>query len=201
MLRFLRRGQRWLTAVIVVGGGAVFAVFWGGGEPLQMGRGRAVVGVGPYQFGISEFDRERKQREEQYRQALGDQFDEKALSENLDMLTAQVLSNRALLALEAERLGLTVAKPEIERALRPNFAGEDGRVDRAAFHEWVHWEYGSEKTFVRDQRLEMLARKAIRIAEAQSHVSVAAARDAGVRRLEAGRIAFQVFDGGKPPSG
>ena len=201
MLRFLRRGQRWLTAVIVVGVGAVFAVFIGVGEPLQMGGGNAVVGVGPYQFGASEFDRERKQREEQYRQALGEQFDEKALSESLDMLTAQVLSNRALLALEAERLGLTVAKPEIERALRPSFAGEDGRVDRAAFQEWVHWEYGSEKIFVRDQRLEMLARKALRIAEAQSHVSLGAARDAVVRRLESVRIAFPVFDGSKPPPG
>ncbi len=200
MLRFLRRGQRWLTALIVVCVGGVFAVFIGIGAPLQ-GRGAAVVGVGPYQFGISEFDRERKQREEQYRQALGDQFDAKALSESLDMLTAQVLSNRALMALEAERLGLTVAKPEIERALRPSFAGEDGRVDRTAFHDWVQWEYGSEKAFVRDQRLEMLARKAIRIAEAQSYVSEGEARDAVLRRLEAVRIAFPVFDASKLPPG
>jgi peptidyl-prolyl cis-trans isomerase D len=201
MLRFIRRGQRWLTVLIVVGVGGVFAVFIGVGEPLQGGPGGSVVSVGPYHFGISEFERERRQREEQYRQALGEQFDEKALSESLDMLTAQVLSNRALMALEAERLGLTVAKPEIERALRPSFAGEDGKVDRTAFHDWVQWEYGSEKAFVRDQRLEMLARKAIRIAEAQSHVSEGAARDAVLRRLESVRIAFPVFDGAKPPPG
>ncbi|TFG94084.1 MAG: hypothetical protein E4H11_07420, partial [Myxococcales bacterium] len=200
MLRFLRRGQRWLTALIVVGVGGVFAVFIGVGAPLQ-GGGAAVVGVGPYQFGISEFERERQQREEQYRQALGDQFDAKALSESLDMLTAQVLSNRALMALEAERLGLTVAKPEIERALRPSFAGEDGRVDRSAFRDWVQYEYGSEKAFVRDQRLEILARKAIRIAEAQSYVSEGEARDAVLRRLESVRIAFPVFDASKLPPG
>ncbi len=201
MLRFLRRGQRWLTALIVVGVGGVFAVFIGVGAPLQRGAGSAVVGVGPYEFGINEFERERRQREEQYREALGAQFDAKALSQSLDMLTAQVLSNRALMALEAERLGLTVAKPEIERALRPSFAGEDGRVDRAAFRDWVQWEYGSEKAFVRDQRLEMLARKAIRIAEAQSHVSAGAARDAVVHRLETVRIAFPVLDASKLPPG
>jgi parvulin-like peptidyl-prolyl isomerase len=201
MLRFLRRGQRWLTALIVVGVGGVFAVFIGVGAPLQMGAGSAVIGVGSYEFGITEFERERRQREEQYREALGEQFDAKALSQSLDMLTAQVLSNRALMALEAERLGLTVAKPEIERAVRPSFAGEDGRVDRAAFQDWVQWEYGSEKAFVRDQRMEMLARKAIRIAEAQSHVSPGAARDAVVRRLEAVRIAFPVLDASKLPPG
>ena len=85
----------------------VLAVFIGVGAPLQRGAGSAVVGVGPYEFGINEFDRERRQREEQYREALGAQFDAKALSQSLDMLTAQVLSNRALMALEAERLGLT----------------------------------------------------------------------------------------------
>jgi peptidyl-prolyl cis-trans isomerase D len=201
MLRFLRRGQRWLTAVIVVGVGGVFAVFIGVGAPLQTSAGGAVVGVGPYEFGISAFERERRQREEQYRQALGEQFDARALEESLDMLTAQVLTNRALMALEAERLGLTVAKPEIERALRPSFAGEDGRVDRTAFRDWVQYEYGSEKAFVRDQRVEMLARKAIRVAEAQSHVSPGAARDAVVRRLESVRIAFPVFDASKLPNG
>jgi peptidyl-prolyl cis-trans isomerase D len=201
MLRFMRRGQRWLTALIVVGVGGVFAVFIGVGAPLQGGPGGSVVSVGPYHFGISEFERERRQREEQYRQALGEQFDEKALSESLDMLTAQVLTNRALMALEAERLGLTVAKPEIERALRPSFAGEDGRVDRSVFRDWVQYEYGSEKAFVRDQRLEMLARKAVRIAEGQSHVSEGAAREAVLRRLESVRIAYPVFDGAKPPPG
>jgi peptidyl-prolyl cis-trans isomerase D len=201
MLRFIRRGQRWLTGLIVLGVGGVFAVFIGIGAPLRSGPGGSVVAVGPYHFGVSEFERERKQREEQYRQALGEQFDAKALEGSLDMLTAQVLTNRALLALEAERIGLTVAKPEIERALRPSFAGEGGRVDRTAFHDWVQWEYGSEKAFIRDQRLEMLARKAIRIAEAQSHVSPGEARDSVVRRLESVRIAFPVFDGAKPPPG
>jgi peptidyl-prolyl cis-trans isomerase D len=200
MLRFLRKGQRWVTAVLVVGLGTVFAVFIGiGGAPFQAGRGSAVVGVGPYQFGISEFERERAQREEQYREALGEQFDARAMAESLDLLTAQMLANRALLALEAERLGLEVSTPEIERAVAPAFAGEGGRVDAEQFRDWVEYQYGSEKAFVRDQRLEMLARKLIRVANGQTHVSQDEAREAVRRRLESVRIAFAVFDAGKAP--
>ncbi len=202
MLRFLRRGQRWVTAVLVVGLGTVFAIFIGvGGSPLEMRRGSAVVGVGPYTFGIPEFERERAQREEQYREALGEHFDPKAMAESLDMLTAQVLANRALLALEAERLGLAVSTPEIERAVGPAFAGEDGRVDPEQFRDWVDYQYGSEKAFVRDQRLEMLARKLIRVANGQSHVSLDEAREAVRRRLESVRIAFPVLDASRPPEG
>ncbi len=201
MLRYLRRGQRWVMGVLVLGLGTVFAVFIGVGAPLRAGRGNAVVGVGPYQFGIAEFERERAQREEQYRQALGESFDARAMAEGLDALTAQVLANRALLALEAERLGLAVATPEIEGAVRPAFAGQDGSVDRAAFRDWVEYEYGSEKAFVRDQRMEMLARKLIRIADGQSHVSDDEAREAVRRRLESVRIAFPVLDASKRPEG
>ena len=120
MLRFLRRGQRWLTAVLVVGLGGVFAFFIGIGAPLQMGRGGAVMGVGPYQFGQSEFERERAQREEQARQTLGEQFDAKALADSLDMLTVQVLSNRALLQISRKDM-------EIFCMLLMNMARETSR--------------------------------------------------------------------------
>jgi peptidyl-prolyl cis-trans isomerase D len=201
MLRFLRKGQRWLTALFVAAVGLVFAVFIGIGAPLQRGRGDAVVGVGPHRFGIADFERERAQREEQYREALGEQFDAKALSDSLDAVTAQALANTALMALEGERLGLAVATPEIERAVRPSFAGEGGRVDREAFRSWVEWQYGSEKAFVRARRLEMLARKLLRVASGQAHVSEGEAREAVQRRLEAVRIAFPVLDASRPPVG
>jgi peptidyl-prolyl cis-trans isomerase D len=202
VLRFLRKGQRLVTALLVVGLGTVFAVFIGiGGAPFQARPGGAVVGVGPYHFGIPEFERERAQREEQYREALGENFDARAMAEGLDLATAQVLANRALLALEAERLGLAVSTPEIERAVGPAFAGEDGRVDAEQFRDWVEYQYGSEKAFVRDQRLELLARKLVRIASGQSRVSEDEARQAVRRRLEAMRIAFPVLDASQPPEG
>jgi len=202
MLRFLRRSQRWLMAVLIGTIGVVFAVFIGVGAPLRRfgGHGEIVVGVGPYLFGPAEFGRERARWEAQYRESLGKGFDAKAMEKNLDGLAAQVLANRALMALEAEDLGLAVAKPEIERAVRPSFA-KDGRIDRDAFRQFVEYEYGSETAFVRDQRLELLARKLLRVASGQAHVSEGEARDAVRRRLEAVQIAFPVLDGAKVPDG
>jgi peptidyl-prolyl cis-trans isomerase D len=201
MLRFLRRGQRWLTGILVLGVGAVFAIFIGTGAPLRFGEGRAVVSVGPYEFGSTDFERERARLEERYRQALGDNFDAKALAGGLDDMAARSLSDRALLALEAERLGLAVATPEIERAVAPSFVGEDGRVDREQFRGWVEYQYGSEKAFVRDQRLDLLSRKLFRVAADQARVSEGEAREAVRRRLESVRIAFPVLDGAKAPEG
>jgi len=201
MLRFLRRGQRWLTGLLVIGVGTVFAVFIGIGGPVRFGSGSAVVSVGPYEFGSGDFERERARIEERYRQALGDHFDARALADGLDDMAARSLADRALLALEAERLGLAVATGEVERAVAPAFIGEDGRVDRERFQGWVEYQYGSEKAFVREQRLELLSRKLFRLAAGQTRVSEGEAREAVRRRLEAVRIAFPVIDGSKPPAG
>ena len=204
MLRFMRRGQRWLMALLIGTVGLVFALFIGVGAPLRRfgrGAGEIVVSVGPYLFGPTEFQRERARWEAQYREALGDGFDAKAMAQNLDTLAAQMLANRALMALEAEDLGLAVAKPEIERAVRPSFAGPDGQVDRSAFRNYVEYEYGSETAFVRDQRLDLLARKLVRVANGQTHVSDGEARESVRRRLESVRIAFPVLDGTRAPEG
>jgi hypothetical protein len=90
MLDIIRRGQRWVTALFVVLVGGVFAVFIGLGQPLRSGGGNSVVQVGPYQIGLAEFERTRAQREEQFREALGDQFDARAMSDSLDAVTARV---------------------------------------------------------------------------------------------------------------
>src|SRR5262245_46879688 len=201
MLRFLRRGQRWLMAVVIGAVGFVFALFIGVGAPLRRfgGHDDIVVGVGPYLFGPAEFERERARWEDQYRQALGDHFDARAVAQHLDSAAVEQLADRALLALEAEDLGLAVSKPEIERAVRPNFAREGGQVDRDAFRRWVDYEYGSETAFVRDQRLELLARKLVRLAATQAHVSEGEARDAVRRRLESIGIVFAVVEGTRAP--
>ena len=48
MLGTIRKGQRWLTALIVVGVGAVFAIYMGTGSPRRARSATAVVQVGPY---------------------------------------------------------------------------------------------------------------------------------------------------------
>ena len=109
LLDVIRRGQRWLTALFVVGIGSVFVVFIGVGSPLQPS-GNSILTVGPYQIGIQEFLRTRQSMEQRYQNAFGDSFDANKLSDTIRANTAQELQQRAILALDAEEIGLTVAK-------------------------------------------------------------------------------------------
>jgi peptidyl-prolyl cis-trans isomerase D len=201
MLDTIRKGQRWLTAVIVVGVGAVFAIYMGAGSPRRARSPNAVVQAGRYQVGIGEFERTRAQQEEQYRQMLGDQFDARALRDSLDMSTARLLVERAILALEAEHLGLTVTKQEVEREILSSagFRGPDGRFDKQAFDRWVAYEFGSERAFREQQSRAALAGKLLRVIRAQAYVSEGEARQAVERGLESMRIAFTVLDTNRIP--
>ena len=201
MLDTIRKGQRWLTALIVVGVGAVFAIYMGAGSPRRSRSPNDVVQVGPYHIGIGEFERTRAQHEEQYRQLLGDQFDARALRDSLDMITARVLVERAILALEAERLGFTMTKQEVEREILFNagFRGPDGRFDKQSFDRWVAYEFGTERAFREQQSRAALAAKLARVLHTQAYVSEGEAREAVERRLESMRIAFTVLDTNRIP--
>jgi len=201
MLGTIRKGQRWLTGIIVVGVGAVFAIYMGTGSPRRARSATAVVQVGPYQVGVAEFERTRAQQEEQYRQMLGDQFDARALRDSLDMSTARLLVERAILALEAEQLGLTVTKQEVEREIlsTPGFRDSDGRFDKQSFDRWVAYEFGGERAFREQQSRSALAAKLLRVIRAQASVSEGEAREAVERGLESMRIAFTVLDTNRIP--
>lgn len=201
MLDTIRKGQRWLTALIVVGVGAVFAVYMGIGNPRRGGSPNAVVTVGPYQIDVPEFERTRELQERQYQQLLGDQFDARGMRDSLDMATARLLVERSILALEAERLGLTVAKQEVEREILSGlgFRGPDGSFDKAAFKEWVAYRFGSERAFRAEQRRTTLAAKLYRLISAEAYVSEGEARQAVEQRLESMRIAFTVLDTNRVP--
>jgi peptidyl-prolyl cis-trans isomerase D len=203
MLRTIREGQRWLTALFVAAIGGVFVFFLVPGSGRRGPSGGAVVEVGPYRFGVREFESERARRVQQYEQALGDEFDASALDETLNDLTAQVLIERSILAQEAEKLGLRVAKEEIERAVMGwrDFRGPDGRFDREGFSEYVEWKYGTERNFMADQRMGMLAGKMARVLRGNVRVSEGEARDALRRRLEEVRIAFVALDASRPVEG
>ena len=138
MLRFLRRGQRWVTAAIVVAIGGVFVFYMGWGAPrngsLSTG---AVIQVGPYGFGAREFEREREGRERALQEALGEKFDPRRMRELVDSQTSQMLVQRALLALEGESLGLSVSRQEMQRSVAPHFRDASGKVDRKGFDYFV----------------------------------------------------------------
>ncbi len=192
MLDVIRRGQRWVTGLFVVGIGGAMVFFIGLGGPLQGGNSDTIVRVGPHQFGSVEFNRERIQREQLYRNALGDGFDADALQKTLDETTVRALVDRALLALEAERLGISVSQQEVERSVLNwgAFRNSEGRFDPETFENWAQYEYGTQRNFVVDQRMRLMATKMARLLFTNARVSDGEARQAVERRLEEVKIAF-----------
>ena len=201
MLKILRGGQRWLTALFVIGIGGVFVFFLGLGGPLS-GRSQArIVEVGPHRFGIQEFERVRARREAAVREQLGDAFDARDLRDTLDSLAMRELVDKGLLALAAEDLGLTVSKPEIEQTVLadPGFRDETGRFNQRAFEGWVEWEYGSQRSFIEEQRLNLLVYKMMGVLFELAHVSPGELREYVRSQMEELSIAFVIIGRALPP--
>ena len=194
MLKILRGGQRWLTALFVIGIGGVFVFFLGLGGPLS-GRSQArIVEVGPHSFGLREFGRVRSRRETAVREQLGDAYDPRNLADTLDSLAMRELVDMGLLALAAEDLGLTVSKREIEQHVLsdPGFRDEAGRFSQPAFEDWVDFEYGSQRSFMQDQRLNLLIYKMMGVLFEVVHVSPGEVREYVRSQLQELSIAFVV---------
>ena len=192
MLRILREGQRWLTAILVVGVGASFVIFLGLQGPVDFASSQQLVKVGPFEFGLPEFERVRSRREAAIQSELGDQFDARALRETLDNLAVRELVEQALLALAAGDMGLQVTAREIERFVLsdPGFRNEEGRFDRERFEEFTEYAYGSQKVFMEERRLALLSLKMLSLLNSQPDVSDGEARDVARRELEEVQIAF-----------
>jgi peptidyl-prolyl cis-trans isomerase D len=196
MLRIIREGQRWLVGIIVFGVGIVFVFFLGLGNPSGGRPGGTLVSVGDVDYGYREFQRARLRRENQIREQLGDQFDARRFESQIDDLTVRELVDQALLASAAEEVGLRVSKREVERILAndPGFRDSDGRFDPAVVADFLEREYGSERAFLREQRVAMLSIKMIRLLLQAPSVSEGEAREALERELEEIRIAYVALD-------
>jgi peptidyl-prolyl cis-trans isomerase D len=197
MLDALRSGYRWITTLVIGAVGLVFVLFLGLQGPLTMTQTAAVVAVGPYQFGFREFERARARREAMLQEQLGEQYDARALADTVDQITSRELVDRALLALEAQDLGLSVSKQEIERLVLadPSFRDEGGRFSVDDFEGWARHEYGSQTAFIEDRRLALLSFKMLELLHTQPQVSDAEAREAVRRDLEEVQIAFVSIGG------
>jgi peptidyl-prolyl cis-trans isomerase D len=203
MLRILRSGRRWLTALLVAGVGAVFVVFLGIQGPMDFASTQRLVKVGPIEFGVAEFERVRERREQAIQGELGDRYDPRALRETLDNLAARELVEVALLSLAAEDMGLHVTTREIERLVLsdPGFRDEQGKFDREQFDQYTQYLYGSQKAFMDDRRLALLSMKMLSLLQSQPEVSEGEAREAARRGLEEVQIAFVAIpaNAGEPP--
>ena len=197
MLDVIRKGQRWLTAIFIAVIGLVFVFFIGLGGPMRGGPSAGdVVALDDIRFGQREFLRIRAQQEEAYRLQLGEQFDPRAAREMLDTMAVGSLVQRAILAHEAERLGLRVGKTEIQRILRdsPNFRDENGKFDNEAFSRYVEWEYGSQRNYLEHMRRLLLTQKMASLLLSQGQLSEAELRASVLYDLEQVRLAYVALE-------
>jgi peptidyl-prolyl cis-trans isomerase D len=203
MLRILRTGQRWLTAILIAGIGTVFVVFLGLQGPSRFASTDRIVKVGPLEFGLPEFERVRERREAAIQAELGEHYDARKMRETLDNLAARELVESSLLALAAEDLGIHVTTREIERLVLadPGLRDEQGKFDQKRFEKYTQYVYGSQKAFMADRRLALLATKMLSLLQSQPEVSEGEARDVARRDLEEVQIAFVALDAGsgEPP--
>jgi len=70
------------------------------------------------------------------------------------------------------------------------FRDAEGRFDPQAFEDFVTYQYGSQRNFVVDQRMNMLAAKMARLAEQNAEVTEAEARSTLLQRLEEVQLAW-----------
>lgn len=158
--------------------------------------GGAVVELGDIRLGQEEFLRIRARQEESYREQLGDSFDARAAREMLDTMTVNSLVQSAILAHEAEALGLRVGKTEIQQLLRnsPGFRDETGKFDNEAFSRYVEWEYGNQRNYLRYMRRVLLSQKLASLLYSQPQVSQSELRATVLYDQEQVQLAYVALD-------
>lgn len=197
LLRIIREGQRWLTALFVVGIGLVFVFFLGlGNAPGGRTRAGTVARVGPMEIDGPSFERARARNESFLQQQLGEQYDSRRFGDTLDGMAVRDLVNEALLVLSAEDLGIRVSKAEIEQVVlqEGGFRDEGGRFDPAAFRDFAQYQFGSEANFMEAQRNQLLSLKVMRLLSQQPHISDGQVRSVLERELERVKLAFVALD-------
>jgi len=201
----MRRGQKWLTLILVSLVGLVFVFFMGLGEPLQPGGPSqgSVVELGDIRLSQLDFLRVREQHSDTYREQLGDQFNSKLARDFLAAQALRTLIDRAILAHEAQDLGLRVGKQEIEQVILDGggFVDESGRFDREGFEDFVEYEYGNQHNYIEYMRRALLAQKMIQLLYNQGGVSDGEARAAALYRLQEAQIAYVAIDSETLPPG
>jgi len=199
MLEVLRRSQRWLLGVVVFVLAGVFVAYLGLGGPMHSGpTSGALVELEGRRYTMQDLQRMRESQERRLRESLGDAFDAAAAASYLDQMAAESLIQRAVLASEAEHLGLRATDDEIRQVVRAYFRTPEGTIDAAAAREYGERQYGSERRFAAEIRDEILTTKLLQLIDAGVAVSDAEVRDALRYQREAVRLALVVLDPDRP---
>ena len=173
MLESIRRGQRWLTAILVGAIGLVFVVFFGpwAGQEIPTTSAESVVEVGDMVVDGNDFYRVREQQTRRLREQLGEDFDEKSARAFLDQQVLRELVQQAILAYSARDLGIQVTKSEIRRSIRENNLNADGTFDQELIVDLIEREYGSQRIFLETIERQFLAQKMVQLLYAQAQLS------------------------------
>jgi peptidyl-prolyl cis-trans isomerase D len=142
----------------------------------------------------NDLQRVREDQERRLRESLGDAFDAAGAGLYLDQMAAESLIQRAVLATEAERLGLRATDDEVRDVVRSVFRTDQGTIDAAAARNFGESRYGSERRFADEIRDDILTSKLLRLIDAGVDVSDAEVRDAIRYQREAVRLALVVVD-------
>lgn len=196
MLDVLRRSQRWLMGVVILVVAGVFVAYMGLGGPGPSGatNAGAIVELGGRRYTLLDLQRVREDQERRLRESLGDAFDAAGAALYLDQMAAESLIQRAVLAAEAERLGLRATNDEVRDVVRSVFRTDQGTIDAAAARNFGESRYGSERRFADEIRDDILTSKLLRLIDAGVEVSDAEVRDAIRYQREAVRLALVVVD-------
>lgn len=198
MLEQIRKGQRWLTGILIALVGVVFIFFMGLGGPMQdQGPSQGlVVELGDIRLSTSDFQRIRAQQAEMYRQQLADQYDTDIAGSYIDAQSLRTLVDGAILSHDAAELGLRVGKSEIQRVIRdePGFRDENGKFNSERFESFVNYEYGSQRNYLEYMRRVLLRQKMVQLLYNQGVVSEGEARRAALQRLQQVQLAFVALD-------
>ncbi len=181
MLRFLRYGQKGFVALLValIAAAFIFVLGIGGGPGDGLGMPGVTVQVGERRYFPREVLREVDRLDQQQREELGDDYDPDEARPRLERQAAESLLNRAIMADQAERLGLDASTRELRGALAevPGAVDAEGRLDREAITIWAEREYGSLANMTRSFRDDLMIVKMLRMIRGSVWVSDAEVRD------------------------
>ncbi|HTY16788.1 MAG TPA: peptidylprolyl isomerase [Myxococcota bacterium] len=209
MLDTIRRAPRWVARGLLLLLAAVFVFYLGLSGPLRRagavgrmgGGGGYLVALDDRHYGFDDLRRVRENQERQLKASLGDGFNPAAAGPYLDQMAADQIIQRAVLASEAERLGLRVSDDEVRELVRSVFRGPDGTFDAQAVRAYASREFGGEAHFVDEVKDDILAQKLLELVDATADVSNAEVRDAIRYRHEQVRLAIVALDSAKLPDG
>jgi peptidyl-prolyl cis-trans isomerase D len=204
MLDLLRRRSSsiFVGAIVLVLAG-VFIAYLGLGGPGNRG-GPAegtVVKLDSRRYFLTDLQRIRDDQEQRLRDSLGEAFDSKAAGAYLDQIAADQIVQRAVLASEAERIGLRASDDEVKALVQRAFQAPGGAYDGKLVRDYAIRRFGSEGRFVQEVRDDILFTKLLNLIDAGAAVSDGEARASLRNRLEEVRFSFVALDQERPPVG